>query len=244
MARSVAPAWGGGGGEPGPQRVAGEVGDLELGEAGGSDEDPADRPVAHAIGEEMVPAIHDPEQGARVDLGEAAPALEGDHRVGLLVAARRDADLLARRLGVGLAAPDAQQQAAVDLADVGAVEGSDLGAAQGAGEAEEEDAVVAHVAEALLRGGRHHLPELGDAEGRRLGAGSDSELAADAPHDQTNLEFLGGGRSDTARLVGEGDGRQLEVDPGGGERQGLPLHHPGGLGEVADVASESAGGGR
>ncbi len=146
MARSVAPAWGGGGGEPGPQRVAGEVGDLELGEAGGSDEDPADRPVAHAIGEEMVPAIHDPEQGARVDLGEAAPALEGDHRVGLLVAARRDADLLARRLGVGLAAPDAQQQAAVDLADVGAVEGSDLGAAQGAGEAEEEDAVVTEVA--------------------------------------------------------------------------------------------------
>ena len=62
------------------------------------------------------------------------------------MAALGDADLLARRLGVGLAAPDAQQQAAVDLADVGAVEGSDLGAAQGAGEAEEEDAVVTEVA--------------------------------------------------------------------------------------------------
>ena len=62
------------------------------------------------------------------------------------MAARRDADLLARRLGVGLAPSDAQQQAAVDLADVGAVEGSDLGAAQGAGEAEEEDAVVTEVA--------------------------------------------------------------------------------------------------
>jgi len=94
----------------------------------------------------MVPAVHDPEQGARVDPGEKAPALEGDHRVGLLVAALGDADLLARRLGIGLAPADAQQQAAVDLADVGAVEGGDLGAAQGAGEAEEEDAVVTEVA--------------------------------------------------------------------------------------------------
>jgi hypothetical protein len=48
-----------------------------------------------------------------------------------LVAAPRDADLLARRLGVGLAPSDAQQQAALDLADLGAVEGSNFGAAQG-----------------------------------------------------------------------------------------------------------------
>ena len=120
----------------------------------GPGEDPADIPVAHALGEEVVAAVDDPEQRARVDLGEAAPALQGDHGVSLLVAPLGNADLLARGLGVGLAPSEAQHQAAVGLADVGAVEGGDLGAAEGAGESEEEHAAVTDVAEALLRGGR------------------------------------------------------------------------------------------
>jgi hypothetical protein len=172
---------------------------------------------------------------------QGTPALDGDDGVGLLVGAAGDADLLAGRLGVGLAAPQAQDQAALGEGDVLPIEGGDLGASQGAGEAEEQDAVVTEVTQGDLGGGGDHGAELGHREGGRLGAGGDAEAAPDPAHHQADLELLGGRWPDPRCLVGQGDGGQLELDPGGAEGQLAAADAVAGLGEVAEVAGDGAG---
>jgi hypothetical protein len=82
---------------------------------------------------------------------------------------------------------------------------------------------------------------LGHREGGRLGAGGDAEAAPDPAHHQADLEHLGGRWPDPRCLVGQGDGGQLELDPGGAEGQLAAADAVAGLGEVAEVAGDGAG---
>ena len=81
------------------------------------------------------------------------PGLEGADRTGFRVPPARQADLGPLPGLVGLAAADAQPQAAGDDGDVLDMEGNKFGAAQRAGEAEQQQRAVAPAAGALIAGG-------------------------------------------------------------------------------------------
>ena len=136
---------------------------------------------------------------------QGTPAFDGDDGVGLLVGAAGDADLLAGRLGVGLAAPQEQDQAAIGEGDVLPIEGGDLGAAQGAGEAEEQDAVVTEVAQGDPRGWRRSWSRSWATErGAASGWGATPRLRRMPRITRRTWGLLGGRRPDPRWPRGRG----------------------------------------
>ena len=78
--------------------------------------------------------------------GHRLPGLEGAHRTGFRMPPARQTDLGPLPRLVGLAAADAQPQAAGDDGDVLDMEGNQFGAAQRGGEAEQQQCAIAPAA--------------------------------------------------------------------------------------------------